>query len=534
MEQNVQSMQIKELKEELFQSYFNDSRHVIELCGKLEHLAHQTEDRELLGFAFFYKGEAHYILNEVEEMFKTMALAVPCLSETSQWEFLARTYNIMAITSINRGQAPVAVDYYLTALKCTQEHDLSAITCSIHINLGYLYMQNGIYGEGQYHFDEAYKLYCGVADKESQIGRLTMIYTNLVTCYMLQGDMADAELYMERLNRECRPYFNHMDDVYVGCMAARYYHIKGELDKRDATIANILNGLEKQIPILDLFDDLYSLCELALNIKNYEVFLLVIGKLEPIVSNTGLINLDKKILELKLHYYEASGEKEKYLQATARFFTLSQRMEEQSREMIANMIHVRTALENARERNAILMEKSETDPLTRLANRYRMNDAFQQMLDECMRENKILSVEILDIDYFKEYNDNYGHQAGDECIRRVASLIKAMERENVFCARYGGDEFIIIYEGLQEQEVVERAMRLRKKIMELGIAHAYSKALPIVTISQGICQSIPQEGNKSWDFLHIADEYLYKAKKQERNSICAGTLRGQYQTISLQ
>ncbi len=534
------SAQAEKLKEEIQKSRSGDLRHVIELCDVLEDYARRTEDNGLLGYAFFYKGEAHYILNEAGEMFTCMAQSVTYLAETGQWNLLARAYNMMAITSINRGQAPVAVDYYLTALKYANEHGAKAIISSIHINLGYLYMQNGVYAEAKTHLEEAHKLYCGLADKKPHIGKLTMIYTNLVTCYMLTHDMEKASYYMGRLERECRPYFTHMDQVYVGCMEARFYHIKGDFAKRDETIRMIIHGFkEGRIPLLDLFDDLYSLCELALEIKDYDVFLQIINELEPVVSHTGLLNLDRKVQELKIGYYAISGQEQEYLRATARYFKLSQRMDTESKKMIANMIQVRTSLEKVRESkqrveemNALLTEKSETDALTGLANRYRMTDIFQQMMDECREEQKPLSVEILDIDYFKEYNDNYGHQAGDECIRRVAELIKGMQSEQVFCARYGGDEFIIIYKGLEDTQVLEQAQRLRENIMALSIEHAYSKALPIVTISQGICQSVPVEENKSWDFLHVADEYLYKVKKSRRNDICAGSIKGECRILN--
>ncbi len=534
------SAQAEKIKEEILKSRSTDLRHVIELCDVLGDYAHRIGDEELLGFSYFYKGEAHYILNEVQEMFRSMAQSVAYLSRTGQWALLARAYNMMAITSINRGQAPVAVDYYLLSLKCAEEHGVDSIICSIHINLGYLYMQNGIYDEAQRHFDEAYTLYCGFDNKQAKIGTLMMIYTNLATCYMLRGDMEHAKEYLDRLMQECSSYFTYMDKVYVGCMAARYYHLEGDFKKRDETIQDIMKVFaEKQMPILDLFDDLYSLCELTLEIKNYDVLLTLIKELEPVVSHTGLLSLDRKVQELKISYYDICGKKEEYVKATARFFKLSQRLETESRSMIANMIQVRTALEKARESkqrveemNALLTEKSETDALTGLANRYRMTDIFQRMMDECRREQKLLSVEILDIDYFKEYNDNYGHQAGDECICEVAELIKAMQSDKVFCARYGGDEFIIIYKGWAETQVLEQAQKLRENIMALSIEHAYSKALPIVTISQGICQSVPVEENKSWDFLHIADEYLYKVKKRRRNDICAGSLKGECRILN--
>lgn len=121
----------------------------------------------------------------------------------------------------------------------------------------------------------------------------------------------------------------------------------------------------------------------------------------------------------------------------------------------------------------------------------------------------------------KEYNDNYGHQAGDECIQAIASLLKKMEEdETVFCARYGGDEFIIIYSGVEAEDVRKRAEQLRQDVIGLQMVHEYSKVYPYVTISQGICQAIPISGNKSWDFLHEADEMLYNVKRSQRNSIC--------------
>lgn len=525
--------QAEELKDEIMKNHSGDFRHVVELCDALEDYAQRTNDKALLGYASFYKGEAHYVLNDAEEMFTCMARSVSYLTETEQWNLLARAYNILAIASIYRGQAPMAVDYYLTALKCAKEHGERMIAASIHINLGYLYMQNAMYTEAETYLEEAHKLYCRMEDKKPHMAKLTMIYTNLVNCYMLAHEMEKAAYYLERLERECRPYFDLMDQVYVGCMETRYYHIKGDFPRRDELMRSIMkNFREGQMPLLDLFDDLYSLCELALEIKEYDVFLQIVKELEPVVSHTRLLNLDRRIQELKVSYYAVAGDEQEYFRATARYFKLSQRMDSENKRMIANMIQVRTSLEKLKESNALLTEKSETDALTGMSNRYRMTDVFQQMMDECRKEQKPLSVEILDIDYFKEYNDNYGHQAGDECICKVTGLIKAMQSDQVFCARYGGDEFIIIYNGIDEQEVRDRAQKLRENIMALSIEHAYSKALPIVTISQGICQSVPVEGNKSWDFLHIADEYLYKVKRSARNNICAGSLKGECRILN--
>ena len=176
------------------------------------------------------------------------------------------------------------------------------------------------------------------------------------------------------------------------------------------------------------------------------------------------------------------------------------------------------------EANIRLPEKSETDALRRLANRFRLNDYLDQVFEKALSEQTPLAMEILDIDYFKQYNDNYGHQAGDECIKRIAKQLELMQNEMIFCARYGGDEFIILYQNMTEEAVRHAAEGLRQRIIDLGIQHAYSKAMPIVTISQGICYDIPKDDTKSWDFLHAADAMLYQVKKKSRNDLALGHL----------
>lgn len=526
------SKQVQQCMEALLECRKKDFRQVLEKCPALEAYAEKRDDKELLGFVYFYKGEAYYVLNEVEDMFKSMAKAVPYLEQTGQWELLARAYNMMAIISVNRGQASVALDYYLTALRYAKEHAVDGVIFSIHINVGYLYMQNKLYEEAKSHFFAALAVCEHSGEKKAQIGRWSMLYTNLATCYMLCGDMEQAGVYVEHLMEECSPYFNNMDHVYVGCMTARYYHMCTAYEKRDRVIQDILERLDGQLPLADLFDDLYSLCELTLEMQAYDIFAALADKLEPVVAQTGLINLHRKILELQIQYYEKMQYEQKRCEAVSRFYQMIMVMEKESHKMIANMMQVRTALEAAQESkrqmeemNAVLMHKSHTDALSGLANRYRMMEVFEQMLAECRRDGKFLGTAIIDIDYFKEYNDNYGHQAGDECIRQVAAQIKAMQNERIFCVRYGGDEFVVVFAGLTPPQMLARLQELRAGIVGLHIEHAYSKTEKVVTISQGLCIAVPTDSEDCLDFLHMADEYLYQVKRQRRNRICVGDMQ---------
>jgi diguanylate cyclase (GGDEF)-like protein len=113
--------------------------------------------------------------------------------------------------------------------------------------------------------------------------------------------------------------------------------------------------------------------------------------------------------------------------------------------------------------NQILLERSETDPLTQLSNRLRLNDYSEEVFADCVENQMSLAVEILDIDDFKGFNDTYGHQTGDECLVKVAQILKTMEEEHgAFVARYGGDEFMLIYTDITKEQASEYAEELRR------------------------------------------------------------------------
>lgn len=304
----------------------------------------------------------------------------------------------------------------------------------------------------------------------------------------------------------------------------------GKASLRDACISQIQQKIHEKMALLDIFDDIYSHCELLLSIGYYNEFWEILQWLKEHAEQMGILYMQRRLLLLCIRYYRIIGEDEKYLKACGRFYELTEQYEKENKYMISSILNMRHALdETSRKRQEIekenrsLKRKSETDALTGLANRFRLNEFSEKVFERALDQQISLAVEILDVDYFKQYNDNYGHQAGDNCIRRIAAEVKKLEEnKNIFCARYGGDEFIVFYENYSKEEIKILAEKLRNAVMGLKIEHEFSLTLPIVTISQGICYDIPHEGMKVWDFLHTADKMLYKGKKKSRNSIYMG------------
>lgn len=172
-----------------------------------------------------------------------------------------------------------------------------------------------------------------------------------------------------------------------------------------------------------------------------------------------------------------------------------------------------------------LESMSYIDGLTKIANRRKFNEYFDLMWSMSLRESKILSIIMIDIDYFKLFNDRYGHQLGDECLISVAQqLANMVSRKTDFVGRYGGEEFVCILPNTPLENAYMIAEKMRMGVMELNILHEDSKVMNRVTISLGVAACIPQKDWKQNSLIECADHALYHSKEHGRNNSYMGSL----------
>lgn len=166
---------------------------------------------------------------------------------------------------------------------------------------------------------------------------------------------------------------------------------------------------------------------------------------------------------------------------------------------------------------------ADMDPLTGLANRRGLDRKAAVLWPYCARTQTNVGLIEIDIDFFKKYNDRFGHPAGDKCLKEVAHAIKNTAKRSVdITARTGGEEFIIFVQNMTEAELVEFAMKVRKNVADLKIVHAYAGVSEYVTVSMGIAYGVPGEDYAFDDMYEEADRALYKAKNSGRNCIVCG------------
>ncbi len=509
-----------------------DAELTLKYCNDIIQYGIKTQDESLIAYGHFYSGVVYYVLNDGTSFFEAITEALSYLTKLEEWELMARSYNFLGITAMNRGNAVIAADYYRDAIQCALKGNLQDIANITRINAGSLNIGCGRYEEAIVWVKQVYDYYLENTDVRNYAEYMAAACANLAKACLCCGKLDEAKIYLERLHENVKDQDGDYLMISVLCTEAMYYHIVKDDSRCEELIARIHKDTSSNIPIMDMFDDYYDYCKMLLERGKDEEFWHIIEVMEPLVKNLNFLNLQLKLIGLKIKFYRKNGKGAEYLQAAGLYYELSERLELETRTMINTVLNIRKNLETVKKENEILLAKSETDPLTQLSNRARLNAVSEEMFRQSLYDGTSLVVEILDIDDFKGYNDSMGHQQGDECLVEVANAIKSMEKEHgAFAARYGGDEFILIYQNITKDQAISYAAELKQKVMDLNIPYPNSKIADVVTITQGLCWDIPVSPNRMWDYLHAADTMLYRMKNKQRNNYCIGNLKGTEEDI---
>lgn len=199
---------------------------------------------------------------------------------------------------------------------------------------------------------------------------------------------------------------------------------------------------------------------------------------------------------------------------------LQQKIDEHERTL-HELEQAKIALQQA---NAELQRLASVDDLTQVANRRHFYNYLTQEWQRSMREQANLSLLLCDVDHFKDYNDAYGHQAGDRCLQQVAQAIQsAIHRPSDLVARYGGEEFAVILPSTEMEGAAHIAQRIQTTLRQMQLVHPKSSVSAFVTLSVGIASFVPHPTQSPDQIVAIADQALYAAKEKGRDCIVLKT-----------
>ncbi|MCR4674626.1 MAG: GGDEF domain-containing protein, partial [Lachnospiraceae bacterium] len=493
-------------------------------CKELLKEAKKLEDDAFLAFAHYHMGDCLYTLPKSQaKAMHHIKKALVYSQKANDNELLARVYNLLGIDSSNRGQIELSLEYHMMARTCAKAESSMEMQAMINFNIGYSFMDMGNDAGALKYFMESYR-YCKKCDKDNA----TAWYCRYIICcvagaaYIKKGDFKRATKFMkeiESISSIQNPGIENGKEEPLSYIFYMTYEKAAENDEKAMYYyEQLLHCLEENELPADNIPDIITLARNAIKYNQLDRARDLIERIIPMQELANIPHFNQAFCELMIEYYEAVGEEQKACKYVREYYHNSQLKREDRKKAFKFYAEMMEAVEEVRIENLRLAEQARTDALTHLPNRLDMSEVSEKWFDYAYGKGISLGVEILDVDKFKEYNDTYGHQIGDKCLEEIGRVLRSVNCEHIYVSRYGGDEFLIMYLGMTDDEIIKLARDLKKQMSEIRI-EAGNEEIVGISISQGIRNSVPINKNRMWDYLYAADNALYELKQHNRGDI---------------
>ena len=498
------------------------------LLRRLKRIALKENDHGLLGFAYYGIAEAYYSLElDYANFRKNLQKAIENLHRSNETDLLARAYNFIGIDAMNNGCFDIAYHYYMTSLRVASTVDDSVVTGIASSNVAQVFLLLDDLKKAKYYSRQSIINEEGHTEDVYYYRNIVVGYYHYALINLLMGNIKTSEKYNKKID-ECYAASEYagMDgvDIPVQCLRVMLALVKRDEKKVQELMAESEKTYSKKVQLFDYMEDIKIYCKYLLQYKHYDEVKKLIDLIDEDIKATDVNYMIRAIADIKIAYYEATGNNELTLQYLQEQHAIAEKQSTEQNELYLESISLIDLMEQlhleqqaVQKENETLQVKANTDALTGIPNRYALNQVFEEAYERASSQKTPLGVEILDIDFFKEYNDTYGHPAGDACLEIISkTLLEMAKQDGIFCARYGGDEFVILYENKTDKMIHTLAEELERQIDSYQIEHKTNPLSKYVTIAQGICNSVPGKKASLWEYLSIADDALYTVKKAHR------------------
>ena len=494
--------------------------------------AEEKKDAAALGMAYYYMAEHDYDRNGRAGKFEDyLSQAITYQQEVDDHVMLTHSYSFLGRDVMFHGHPELAYDYYRTA----REHaglaknrlDLEALSA---YNIGLVYTQMGEYEEALTSFRDA-------ASKINSDGEESPYYHMLRVMSLVKegtvlvelGDTEKARELMKTLRDIERGMsedlqFEYFQTPQFWIFEMMLVHKEGDMAQCNILIPQFIRSIRKKPVNMNSIGDVLSVLFSMLDGGFIDFVEETMEVMKPRIDATNILYFKLVYARVAVYFYRKKEDAEAELRATKEHFDISEKHREESEKAYSYFIKLQAELDRAREENEKLEKKAITDELTQISNRFHLNDVSEKMFKDAWKQQVTFGFEILDVDNFKRYNDGFGHQVGDLCLKTLANRLAetaAEDPEHMFVARYGGDEFVAVYMGLSDEEILEKAKLVRERVTTSQIETGdETEPLTTISISQGIMNAIPPNGAKLWDYMFTADHALYSIKQKTKGEIC--------------
>lgn len=521
MEANVEVIYTKQYRQ--FKSY----------CDKLFTYAIEEQSDYLFAQAYYYLMQYYASDNNYVNTVSCAMEGIKYQKKVQCHNLVARSYNVLGIFMEASNEISKGVEYLLLGIDYCNSHNLDYEHGILASNLARIFQRNSNFDRALHYYEEAEHFYNRDLLKDSRKAFYKVMICHFCDkCYCLLSVGKEKEL--EIAHKKLKQYLDitserkdNIQEFSVNTYYAAYYQRYHDVEKMNYYLRLARKNFDKAPNYITDIDDIKMYILLHKKLGRYEELVIILDYfIERCEKDNAPFYIASFFISERISYAKRVKDMSSYVLYTEKFLDLF--LEEQNKNsdvsLYAEKNHkeyyrIQKQQEEILLQNEQLLQESRHDTLTNLPNRTYLNDFAEKMLVRALRNQAFLGVEILDIDHFKWINDSYGHIVGDKYLTELAKQLQRITEEyaDVFTARYGGDEFVIIYYNKTSREIQYIMERLKKYVSDIKLPDKGIKGLSMLTISQGCCNMVPNSVTRIWDYLSTADVSLYDVKAKGRN-----------------
>lgn len=512
-------LSINEIEAEIKRVRLENIMREKELCYLLAEKAKLENDHYALAFSYTFLGDYYLAMRDNTSAIHHLRLAQRFSERSGYDDLLIHIYNFLGLFYYSIYDEVTSLDFHLKSLHyAKKEHNLISIASS-YSNMATCFELKNDYKEAMRYYQLSYDIIIQLDDEYQLFKLLSLV--NLCSCSYHLNKLDQITAYLTQIKDLC---LDDKNPVYL--FLNSYCVLLSHRNDTDPTllyqIADIFFEAETKVtdPLL-VYQIMLNVCELFLDLKHQQYAEKSIKVMDHANHDKDLKS-QKEIQKFIIRYHQLFETDESLAKEYAQFYDIIMAIENMEQKTRVAGLLAKIELYATKEKQ-VCMEKEKqqmeqlmnTDDLTGIHNRR----CFNHMLEYLKTAPcSTIGIAMLDLDYFKEYNDYYGHQKGDDALIEVGASLKEFSSDDIQVYRYGGDEFSIIFSNQQEAKIKDLLTQLSAYITRKNIPHRGSHVSDILSISYGFAWSSKKHEDLDL-LLQQADKQLYIAKNQrkERN-----------------
>lgn len=470
-------------------------------------------DPDDLSHLLFYQGEYFFRIGDLNQSLSFLARCLQAPKSPALRHLDALSYNIIGLIYSYLGQETIAIDYLIQAKNISLELNLPRECAVCYANLGLIYGQLEAYDNALFHFEQALTYTSDVTNQAYNIEVLCHAYCGILHCKQHNYDRALASAkQVELLLQDNTTLFY---DASVLNLYIRLYDINQDSDLLKEHLSKLTSMVSTRIDFLEQSEFYFDIIEYLICCQKSEECAMILDYIQPFCMKSTLIFLRYSFLKYQVAYNQAFASDADYLESCSQLIALLPRYQEEQNQTKLYSLEYVERLHQAKDDSEMYREKSRTDQMTGLLNKYTIQFLVEDDLSR-QSPSRQSAIILIDLDHFKQINDTLGHLVGDSFICQTASIIQNYFKDKALCGRVGGDEFLVYISNVTDRSFVT----LQTEILRQEIHRQTSERNITITTQASIGIAFSSDDYYNYETLFsAADKALYRAKLEGRNKI---------------